>query len=464
MTADSTSTVLEATLKIAIIGSGPSAFYAAAELFKEVPCPLKVDMFERLPTPFGLLRGGVAPDHQNIKNLSKSYTRIAGNEGFRFFGNVNFGTDLKREDLLPRYDSIIYAVGCFNGRELNIPGGNEKGCYAATDFVGWYNGHPDYRNLKFDLSGKRIAVIGAGNVALDVARMFLRTPEDLEQTDMAGHALQTFKESKIEEVVLIARRGPSQASFTTVEIRELHELGVQTHVELKDLEEDAKLQEMIAKTPSSTARTNLKVLHKMQESTESKSSKSLRLLFCKSPNSIQSKNGQISSVTLTQNELVYDEDTGRVSAKATEEQETLDVGLLIHAIGYQAEPLSDVPFDAQRGVIPNVKGHVLEEGSPTAKEFVTGWIKRGPSGVIGSNKSDSIETVHCLLENLPEEFTASPSDDISELLDERNIEHVSFEDWKHLDAYEIEQGKLRGRPRHKICDPAEMLSVIKESA
>ena len=452
--------------KIAVIGSGPAGFYAAGELFRQQSWDIKVDMFERLPTPFGLVRGGVAPDHQKIKSVTKIYSRIAENENFRFFGNVEFGRDIKQSDLLEHYDAVIYTVGSPADRALGIPGEDLSGSHSATEFVAWYNGHPDFREHKFDLSVKYAFVIGMGNVALDVARILAKNPEELAETDIADYALKALRKSQLEDIWLVGRRGPLQAAFSPVELREFLELPeADVMIEENALELDAESQHILETISGKDTKKNIEILKQMSAMASSGKKRKVHFLFLASPLEI-SGDGKVEKIRMVRNQLVKKED-GSLRPQATDKIVEEDAGLVFRSIGYHGKPLADLPFDQKSGTIPNECGQVKDPENGNLlrnREYVAGWIKRGPSGVIGTNKQDAVETVHRMLETFLKEKMESGKNvsnpDIVLLLEKRKVEFVSFADWKLLDAHEIEAGQKQGRPRVKLTSTAEMLEIF----
>ena len=452
--------------KIAVIGSGPAGFYAAGELFRQQSWDIKVDMFERLPTPFGLVRGGVAPDHQKIKSVTKIYSRIAENENFRFFGNVEFGRDIEQSDLLEHYDAVIYTVGSPADRALGIPGEDLSGSHSATEFVAWYNGHPDFREHKFDLSVKYAFVIGMGNVALDVARILAKNPEELAETDIADYALKALRKSQLEDIWLVGRRGPLQAAFSPVELREFLELPeADVMIEENALELDAESQHILETISGKDTKKNIEILKQMSAMAASGKKRKVHFLFLASPLEI-SGDGKVEKIRMVRNQLVKKED-GSLRPQATDKIVEEDAGLVFRSIGYHGKPLADLPFDQKSGTIPNEFGQVKDPENGNLlrnREYVAGWIKRGPSGVIGTNKQDAVETVHRMLETFLKEKMESgknvSNQDIVSLLEKRKVEFVSFADWKLLDAHEIEAGQKQGRPRVKLTSTAEMLEIF----
>ena len=455
----------DSTKRVAIVGSGPAAFYSAMELLRHDDPMVSVDMLERLPTPYGLVRGGVAPDHEKIKSVTKIFERAAGHPRFRFFGNVEFGKDIQRLDLLQRYHAVIYAFGSRTDRHLNIIGETLKGSHAATEFVGWYNGHPDYRHHQFDLTSKRVAIIGMGNVAIDCARILCQDPENLAKTDIAQHALEALRQSQVEEVFLIGRRGPVQAAFTPAEVRELlHLPKVDAVMRASDLELDDHSKEELSKASRNT-KLNMEILQQIHDQGDRGNPRKLHLCFLISPTKIEGSE-RVEGLELVHNEIV--KEGGVLKAKATDEVMHLNVDMVFRSIGYRGEAISGLPFDDRRGTIPNDQGQLLDgvDGKLLNQEYTAGWIKRGPSGVIGTNKQDAMETVSRLKQNWQTSQTLQPKlvqDDLLDLLKQKKIQFVSFEDWKKLDKFELEQGHLNGKSRQKICEVQEMLDLVRST-
>ena len=455
----------DSTKRVAIVGSGPAAFYSAMELLRHDDPMVSVDMLERLPTPYGLVRGGVAPDHEKIKSVTKIFERAAGHPRFRFFGNVEFGKDIQRLDLLQRYHAVIYAFGSRTDRHLNIIGETLKGSHAATEFVGWYNGHPDYRHHQFDLTAKRVAIIGMGNVAIDCARILCQDPENLAKTDIAQHALEALRQSQVEEVFLIGRRGPVQAAFTPAEVRELlHLPKVDAVMRASDLELDEYSKEELSKASRNT-KLNIGILQQIHDQGDRGNPRKLHLCFLISPTKIEGSE-RVEGLELVHNEIV--KEGGVLKAKATDEVMHLNVDMVFRSIGYRGEAIPGLPFDDRRGTIPNDQGQLLDgvDGKLLNQEYTAGWIKRGPSGVIGTNKQDAMETISRLKQNWQTSQTSQPKlvqDDLLDLFKEKKIQFVSFEDWKKLDKFELEQGQLIGKSRQKICDVEEMLDLIQST-
>ncbi|MBI5106771.1 MAG: FAD-dependent oxidoreductase [Solirubrobacterales bacterium] len=458
-------TELDRPLRVAIIGSGPSGFYAAGHLLKQAGRPVEVDVYDRLPTPWGLVRGGVAPDHPKIKSVTRVYEKTALQPGFRFFGNIEVGRDVSQEDLAAWYDAVLYAVGTSGDKKSGIPGEDLPGSVSATEFVGWYNGHPDYRDLDFDLSGERAVVIGNGNVAVDVARMLTLTHDELAVTDVADHALEVLDASSITEIVVLGRRGPEQAAFTNPELLELGELlDADVVVDPADLDVPEELREDELEP---TARRNVEILREYAQRAPSGKRKRVVLRFLSSPVEILG-DGRVEAVKVVRNELVRDE-RGGLRAKATGETEVIEAGIVLRAIGYTGTPLPGVPFDAARGLIPHEDGRIVDDHGPVQGAYVAGWIKRGPSGVIGTNKKCAQETVDALLEDLEAgklDLAAErpTAEEVVERLVERQPHLVDYEGWQSIDRHEKGLGEPQGRPRVKLTRVQELLDAAVAAA
>ncbi len=458
-------------LRVAVIGTGPSAFYAVDALQRVEGLHARTDMFDRLPTPFGLVRGGVAPDHQKIKNVTRVYDKIATNDGFRFFGNVTVGRDLTVEDLNVHYDQVIWAVGNESFRTLGIPGEDATGVHPATVFVGWYNGHPDHRGTTFDLSTvKRVAVVGNGNVAMDVTRVLAKEPDALAETDIAGYALETLRKSTVEEVFILGRRGPAQAAFSPKEIKEIAELNdvhLAVPAEAKTLD-DISAQWLESSAPKSMHR-NVEFLQRQADVAPASPRCTVHAMFQVSPIEIRKNEaGNVCGVVLQKSELVADAEGVPRPQAIADATSVLDVDLVLCAIGYRGVPILGVPYDERRGVIPNLDGRVLAEtdGSPLPGHYVVGWAKRGPTGLIGTNSPDSKATVEVMVEDLTDATaTPVPENDtqvIPALLKKNGIDAVSWPDWVALDAYERAQGETRGKVRHKLHDIEATMALVSE--
>jgi ferredoxin/flavodoxin---NADP+ reductase len=449
------------TLRVAVVGSGPAGFYAAGHLL-DAEEPVEVDMIERLPTPWGLVRLGVAPDHPKIKAVSKAFERIAAQPGFRFLGGVEVGRDLTHDDLCRLYDAVVYAVGAQSDRRMGIPGEDLPGSWSATEFVAWYNGHPDFQELRFDLSGERAVVVGAGNVAVDVARMLALAPDEIRPTDTTDEAIEAILGSGIREIILLARRGPAQAAFTTPELKELGELAdADVLVDPADLELDEASE--AALEHDTNARRNVEVLREYAARLPAGKRRTIRLRFAVSPVAILGEE-QVEAIEIVRNRLVADE-SGRVSAEPTDERETIPCGIVFRSVGYLGVELPGVPFDERRATIPNESGRVPE--APGV--YCAGWIKRGPSGVIGTNKKDATETIELLLEDaragrLRRGDPTATAETVEELLSERGIDHVTYAGWEAIDAEERGRGEPQGRPRVKLVTWHELRAAARSIA
>jgi len=454
------------TLRVAIIGSGPAAFYAAEHLLKQTAPEFSVDMIERLPTPYGLVRGGVAPDHQKIKSVIAIYEKIAANPRFRFFGNLEFGSDVTRADLERHFHAILYCCGAQSDRSLGIPGENLRGSHSATEFVAWYNGHPDFRAREFDLTAERVAVVGVGNVAIDVARILCLSPQELAETDMADHAVEALSQSRVRDVSILGRRGPVQAAFTTVEVKELGEMSeAEPVVKPAEVAIDPISAEELA-TARAATKAKVDIVDGFSKRAPAGKPRRIHLRFFVAPQEILGdESGRVRGIRLAKTRLVKNS-AGAVVAEPTGETEDLPCELVFRSVGYRGVALPDVPFDAKTGLIPNVKGRVLAAAgaAPVPGHYASGWIKRGPSGVIGNNKADSVETVNGLIEDasagtLPAPASPDP-DSFASLVAERQPAAVTFAEWQKLDRHEVERGAPHGRPRVKCVSVDEMLAAI----
>lgn len=458
-------------LRIAIVGAGPAGFYAAEHLLKQADGALTIDLIDRLPTPFGLVRSGVAPDHQKIKSVTRVFERTAGHEAVRFFGNLTLGEHFTLDDLGRHYHQVLLATGAQTDRALGIPGEDLEGSHSATEFVAWYNCHPDYCDHAFDLSAERAVVVGNGNVAVDVARILGHDPDDLAATDIADEALDALRRSRIREIVMLGRRGPAQAAFTPPELRELGEMGgadvavVPEEVALDPLSRadlDAGADRTVAK--------NVEIVQAWAHRAPDLSKpRRIVLRFLVSPVEILGEGGRVAGVRLVHNEL-YRDDRGTLRPRPTAREEILPCGLVFRAVGYRGVALPGLPFDARSGTVPNDEGRVLDPatGAPLPGFYVTGWIKRGPNGVIGTNKPDAAETAAHLLEDARAGRTlqpAAPDPAAAEAFFRSRQPHLfTYDDWHRLDTYETEQGAAAGRVRRKVSRLADMFSAIGRGA
>ena len=454
-------------LRVVIVGAGPTGYYAADHLLKQPGLVVEIDMLDRLPTPYGLVRAGVAPDHQKIKSVTAAFDKVAAHPRFRFYGSVELGKDVSVEDLRAYYHQIFYATGAQTDRRMGIPGEDLRNSHPATEFVAWYNGHPDFRDLEFDLAQERAVVVGVGNVAVDVARILCRSPEELARTDIADHALEALRKSRIKEVYLLGRRGPAQAAFTNPEIKELGELA---DADIAVVPEEVQLDELsraaLERTPDRATAKKVEILQDYAQRSPAGKSRRLTLRFLVSPTElVDDGTGAVGAVRLVRNTL-YATATGTLQPKATDVTEELRAGLVFRSVGYRGVPLPGVPFNESWGVILNDKGRVLDAQAktPVRGEYTAGWIKRGPSGVIGTNKPDAAETVTCMMEDLAAGATLDPEhpapDAADRFLRERQPRCVSYQDWQRLNEIEMAKGRPQGRPRVKFTRVEDMLAAL----
>ncbi len=448
-----------------IVGAGPSGFYTADQLLK---AGFAVDLMDALPTPFGLVRSGVAPDHPNIKAVTRVYEKTAGHEHFRFFGGLRLGRDVTREELRERYDVVVYAFGTADDNRLGIPGEDRPGSYPATRFVAWYNGHPDAAAEEFVLHAERAVVIGNGNVAIDVARMLVLHPDELAVTDTADHAIEALSRSEIREVVLLGRRGPAQAAFTNPELRELAELeraGVD--VDLKELELDDASSAWLEEHADATSKRNVELLRAFAEEVPKDATHRITLRFLRSPIEIvgEGEDGHVTGVVVGKNRIAGD--AGSLHAEATGETELIECGLVLRAVGYRGRQIAGLPWEDRRGLIRNDGGRVTNaDGEHESGEYAVGWIKRGPSGVIGTNKKDAADTVARIVEDreagaLPAPVIAD-SEVVGEWLRSRTADVVSWDGWRAIDEHEKAAGEPHGRPRVKLVTIEQMLELARD--
>jgi ferredoxin--NADP+ reductase len=452
--------MVEAPVRVAVVGSGPAGFYAAGALL-DADVPVEVDMIERLPTPWGLVRLGVAPDHPKLKTVSRAFERIADKPGFRFIGNVEISRDLNHGDLAGLYDAVVYAVGAQTDKRLGIPGEDLPGSWSAFEFVAWYNGHPDYQDLSFDLDVERAVVIGNGNVALDVARMLALTPEELTPTDTTDAAIEAISSSRVSDIVVLGRRGPAEAAFTTPELAELVDLaGADVVVEPQELES------VTEEGTDTRVKRNLEVLREFASHAPSGKPKTLRFRFLTSPVAIHGDE-HVESIEIVRNRL--EERNGRLVAVATDEREIIPCGLVFRSVGYRGVALPDVPFDEARGTIRNDRGRVLDDaGEHVPATYCAGWIKRGPTGIIGTNKKDATETVELLLEDARDgrlvHDARKTAEAVDAFLDERQVRRIVYAGWQAIDTLERSRGEPLGRPRVKLVSWDDLLDAAEAVA
>ncbi len=453
----------ERPVRVAVVGAGPAGFFTADALLRRQTPVFDVDVIERLPTPFGLVRAGVAPDHQKIKSVTKTFDRTAKEHRFRFLGNVTVGRDVTAEELREHYDQVVYAVGSSSDRRLGIPGEELRDCHAATAFVGWYNAHPDFRDFPFDLGTRRAIVIGVGNVALDISRVLLRSPKELAKTDIAGHALDVLEHSNVREVVLLARRGPAQVAFEQKELAAIAELeGVGVKIDPRALKSDAaRLDELEPR-----ARRNVEYMLELANDQPKDRERVLRIEFLLSPVEIlEGEPDRVRGVLVEKNELVPGP-RGRLSAKGTGERHEIEAGIVFRSVGYFGLPLPGVPYDKKQGIIPNQDGRVQTKrgGEVLPGVYAVGWIRRGPIGVIGTNKADAQAVSEAMAQDVP---TLEPRRDedvqhgaVDAVLARRGVRVASYADWGVIDALELSQGQERGKIREKLATVEQMLDAL----
>ena len=441
--------------RVAVVGSGPAGFYAVGALLASAEPRFEVDLLERLPTPWGLVRLGVAPDHPNIKAVSRAFEKIAAADGFRFLGNVEVGRDITHEELTRSDAAVVYAFGAQSDRRLGIPGEDLAGSWPATAFVAWYNGHPDFQDFEFDLSHERAVVIGNGNVALDVARMLSLTPDELAPTDTTDAATDAITAAGVKEILVLGRRGPVQAAWTPVEVGELGELaGADVLVDPAELVLDAASEAELEAAPS-TVRRSIEHLREYARRAPKGKPRAIRLRFHTSPTAILGE-GKVEAIEVVRNELV----DGR--AVATEDRETIPCGIVFRSVGYRGTPIAGLPFDEGSWTVPNEAGRVLGgDGLPVPGVYCAGWIKRGPSGVIGTNKKDVTETIERLVEDAAAGKLAHgvSADEVDEVLAESGVRVVTQAGWESIDHTERTAGEPHGRPRVKLAEWDALLAA-----
>lgn len=450
---------VQTPLQIAVVGSGPSGFYAAEALLR---CghPVRINIFERLPTPFGLVRSGVAPDHPKLKQSISVFERIVQSPEVNFFGNVTVGLDISVEELRETHHAIVFAYGSQNDRRMNIPGEDLTGSHTATEFVGWYNGHPDYRDRNFDLDQEAVAIIGQGNVAADVCRILTKPVDQLRTSDIAEHALDELSRSRVRDIYVIGRRGPAQAKFTTKELRELTAISdsVAT-VDPSDLSLGSACQTELSDHTNAAAAKNLEIFRSISVNSPGSAKRTIHFRFYASPVELLGMQ-RVQQLSLVRNAL-QGPAFSQVAIPSGAIQ-NLSCGLVFRSIGYQGSPMPGLPFDFSRGILPNRKGRIVDGERTQSGMYVTGWLKRGPSGIIGTNRADSIETVEALLADLPVLLTAPKlgMESLMPILERRCGCIVQLADWQSIDAAEIERGRKRGKPREKFVRIEDMLSLL----
>lgn len=456
---------MSALVRVAVVGSGSAGFYAAGQLLAHADAPIAVDVYDRLATPWGLVRAGVAPDHPKIKLVTRVFERTARRAGFRFLGNVEVGRDVTHEELASVYHAVLYAVGAASDRRLGIPGEQLPGSHAATEFVGWYNGHPDHADHDFALDCERAVVIGNGNVALDVARMLALDPRELEGTDIADHALERLRASAIREVVVLGRRGPAQAAYTEPELSELAALAdADLVVDPAEARLDPISLAALARDGAEEARELAELVARLARRPPAGKRRRILLRFLASPVELLGAE-RVEGLRIVRNRLV-DDGPGRVTVRATGLTETIEAGLVLRSIGYRGLPLPGLPYDEQRGTIVNDCGRVTEPGArPLPGVYTAGWAKRGPSGIVGTNKQCASETVELLLADLAAGRLRTPVEPEALLtrLAERGVEVVDLAGWEAIDAHERGLGEPHRRPRVKLVRRDELLARARRS-
>jgi ferredoxin/flavodoxin---NADP+ reductase len=443
---------------VAVVGAGPSGFYAAEALLRS-GLPVRVNMIERLPTPFGLVRSGVAPDHPKLKEAILVYDRIAHAPGFNFLGNVTVGRDVSVAELRATHQAVVFACGAETDRQMGIPGEDLPGSYTATEFVGWFNGHPDYRDRTFDLGQEVVAIVGQGNVAADVCRILAKPVTELRTTDIAEHALAALAESRVKEIHVIGRRGPVQAKFTTKELRELGEIAdCATLVDPVGLALNAESEVELTHRSNLNGPGNLSLFRAFASRKAEFGRRTIWFRFHLSPAALIG-DGHVKKIILTRN-ILEGAPFAQV-ARSTDEQIELSCGLVFRSIGYRGVPIPGLPFDESRGTVPHASGRVMDGAKTLEGLYVTGWLKRGPTGIIGTNRADSMETVQSLLAELPKicDREKPGAEALRPLLERRGIRVLNYQNWAMIDAAEIDRGKPKGKPREKFTRIHEMLAV-----
>jgi ferredoxin--NADP+ reductase len=449
-------------LRVAIVGTGPSGMYSVEHLLIELGGNVEIDLYERLPTPWGMVRSAVAPDHLVKKQIiDTSFVRLLNHKRVRYFGNVQVGKHVTHEELIAWYNAVIYASGAEDDTRMNIPGEDLPGCVGAREFVHWYNGHPDFSDREFDLSHKRALIIGNGNVALDVARILILESEDLEKSDMPEYAIEALRKSAVEEVVILGRRGQAQGAFHRPELEEFEQFtDIEVAVEGEALlaKDDPRFSELDWAT-----RKKLETLHRLVERKVGKPRKRIVLHFLASPEEVNGST-RVDGLRIVRNELVPHCD-GKLSARSTGETSILEAGLIMRAIGFRANPMPGLPFDSQRNVVRNLSGRVMRASESTGEEtrlpgvYVTGWLKRGPRGLIGTNKMCASESVGCLLEDAANNAVPAAeldADKVLEILQQRQPQLVQREHWWTIDGFERTAG-VETRPRVKLTSHVDLL-------
>lgn len=454
-------------LRVAVIGSGPAGMYAVEHLLAAPGVEPSVDIFERLFTPYGLVRAGVAPDHQKIKGVTRAFETLLHGPRVRLFASVEYGRDITLDDLRRHYHAAIFAAGAQADRHMGIPGEHLPGSLPATAFVAWYNGHPDFCTLAIDLRAGAAVVVGMGNVAIDVARILALTPDELRRTDMPHYAIEALAASQVREIHILGRRGPAQAAFTTPELKELTTLeGAALHIRPDEARLDPVSAALVEQSPDRTLARKVQLIQEIAANPGPARPRTIHLRFCIAPlELLPGPDGAVAAVRCARTRLVPTP-AGGVAAEVTPEEETLPAGLVLRSVGYRGRPLPGLPFDDRLGVVPNASGRIIDPATaqPLPGLYVAGWLKRGPTGVIGTNKPDAAETVRCLLDDAAAGLLPTPADPcpaaIPALLEARGVRYLTCEDWQRIDALEREAGAREGRPRVKFTSLAEVLAAL----
>jgi len=459
-------------LKVAIVGAGPSGFYAADALINS-KLKVEVNLLEKLCAPYGLVRTGVAPDHPLIKKSIEKFALMAEPEEFNYFGNVSVGKDITVDDLKETHHAVIITMGAETDRKLGIPGEDLKGSHTATEFVAWYNGHPEYREREFDLSHETAVIIGQGNVAADVARILAKNADELKFTDISQHALDVLEDSKVKNIFVVGRRGPAQGAMTSKELKEFGELwDCDTFVDSNEVMLNKSSEDELADRNGRAKKKIYELFcgyaepkkpHKARQFPWTKpyiKPKKCHIQFLRSPVELKG-NKKLKTVVFEKNSLSGD--PFKQSARGTGELEELEAGILFRSIGYRGVPLDGVPFHDAWGIIPNEKGRVTENDIIVPQLYTAGWIKRGPSGIIGTNKACANETIEELMqdiEKLDDTKEKLGNKKICEVLDSKNVRYINFIEWEVIDKQEVENGKPKGKPREKFTYTDEMLTLL----
>ncbi len=448
-------------LRVAIIGAGPSGFYASEALIRS-DLNVEIDLIERLPAPYGLVRSGVAPDHPKLKQAIKVYDKIASeNPQLNYIGNVTVGKDITVDELKSTHHALIFTCGAETDRRLGIPGEDLAGSYTATEFVAWYNGHPDYRDRQFDLSHETAVIIGQGNVAADVSRILSKTVDELKETDISQHALDALADSKIKNVYVIGRRGPAQAKFTSKELKEFGELtDSDPIVDPQELILNAASEAELAEKTNAGSKKIYDLFVNYSQREPTGKSRKCYFQFLRSPVELQG-DGRLEKLIVEHNQLSGD--AFKQSARGTGNQYELETGILFRSIGYRGVEMPGVPFHESWGVFPNQDGRITDNDVVVPQMYTAGWIKRGPSGIIGTNRACAVSTVNALIEDVPtldSSDSKSGREKVYSILDSRDVKYINYQQWKTIDQAEVERGEAKGKPREKITSVAEMLSLI----